>query len=116
MTSFVAVVVVVVVVVVVNTNVPISLLRVVCVCSRLSKKVCQGQKTSDTQILTTFFSSYKSINYRLYHSLSNYNSKVDNSDKVKHFLKVGLCLDQRFSTDGSRPGNGSWRISNGSWA
>jgi len=25
-------------------------------------------------------------------------------------------LDQRFSTDGSRPGNGSWQISNGSWA
>jgi len=28
---------------------------------------------------------------------------------------ISLHLDQRFSTDRSRPGNGSWKIANGSW-
>jgi hypothetical protein len=39
----------------------------------------------------------------------------DNSFEFYRFTAM-LNLDQRFSTDGSRPGNGSWQISNGSWA
>ena len=30
-------------------------------------------------------------------------------------FRFNLGLNQRFSTDGSRPGNGSWEILNGSW-
>jgi hypothetical protein len=47
---------------------------------------------------------------------------MENEAKSKKKIMISrkrMCsvfgIDQRFSTDGSRPGTRSWKISNGSW-
>jgi len=62
---------------------------------------------------------YMIISYFLLSSniaiLRSLKSNEDRKNRKKSKSTDFEGLDQRFSTDGSRPGNGSWKISNGSW-